>query len=520
VSLPAVASPGAAPPNHRWTLRPALLAWALVAGLYSAPYLRAQLRPPPGHVFLGSFYFVDDVYNYLGYAQQAADGAFLFHNKLTLEPHAPALINLEWWLLGRVSALLGERPLLAWRLLGLTASLALVLLVDAWLRRAGLPRTHRLPALMLVLLGGGLGGLFYTLQWPPRLDPLDLSAGLFPSIELLANPHFVCGTALLMGALLLLVRGGRRATAGGVGLAAAAGLVRPYDLVMAVAIFGTAAALTETPRRLAARLLPLVGLLPVVVYDGWVFYVQTAYRVFAAEEYAVPPLRALAIALAPALALAVAARPWPAPDEDARRTRVVLWAWVVAGLAVVALRPVSFSLQFLVGIGVPLLALAALGLSRHRPWVTLAATLALCSSAVVALRVLSSDQPRWFAPAARVEAARALREACRPGEIALAPHDVGLYALAYSSCSPYVSHPVMQGAARRNEEVRAFYSEWDPAQRSAFLDAHGIAALVLPRDGGPVEAWLGPGTPFRPLDGRDERSAFAVYRRREPSGRP
>jgi hypothetical protein len=494
---------------------PALLAWALVSGLCTAPYVRAALDPPRGHAFLGSFYFITDVYNYFGYVQQAADGAFLFRNKLTLEPHTPALVNLEWWAVGRLSALLGGSFVLAWRLLALAASLPFVLLVDAWLRRAGLPPTHRLPGLMLVLLGGGFGGLLYTLRWPPGLDVLDLSTGLFPFIELLANPHFVCGTTLVMGALLLLTRGGGRATAAGVVLIGLAGLVRPYDMVMAVAVFGLATVLTETPARAARRLLPLLGLLPVVAYVGWVFYVETAYRVFAAEAYTPPPLRQLAFATGPALALAGLVLFGPPPGPEARRARVLLLCWAVAALLVGVLRPVSFSLQFLVGIGVPLLGLAAVGLARYPPWLTLAATLCLCSSAVVALRVVSGDQPRWFVPAERVEAARALRTACRPGEVAMAPTDVGVYALAHTPCSPYSSHPVMRDAALHREEVEAFYAEWGPAERAAFLDAHRVAAVLVPRGERP-EWFLGPGTPFRAVGGEPAGSPFAAYRRPLP----
>jgi hypothetical protein len=99
-----------------------------------------------------------------------------------------------------------------------------------------------------------------------------------------------------------------------------------------------------------------------------------------------------------------------------------------------------------------------------------------------------------------VEAARALAEACAPGEVALAPRDIGLYTLAYSACSPYVSHPVMRDFARREAEARAFYTAWEPAWRRAFLDHHGIAALVLPDDAGPsAEGWLGSGSAFRRL---------------------
>ena len=82
------------------TLRPVFLAGLIVLGLSLMPWAIATAYPPAGTAFLGTFYYVDDFYNYLSYAQQAEDGAFLFTNKALLADHAPALVNLEWWLVG------------------------------------------------------------------------------------------------------------------------------------------------------------------------------------------------------------------------------------------------------------------------------------------------------------------------------------------------------------------------------------------------------------------------------------
>lgn len=495
--------------------RPPLLAFLFVAVVVATPYLRAALHAPPGTRFVGSFYFTNDVYHYLSYVQQAEDGALLFRNKLKLEPHRPALLNLEWWLAGRISAVLGRRPMLAWRLIVIPAALALVLLADAWLRRAGLPPDHRLPALVLVTCGAGFGGAIHWLGWDRRSAPVDLSTGLFPFMELLTNPHFVAGTALLGGALLALSSGTRRGTAAGVALAAVAGLVRPYDLLMIVLARGLAVAMTEPPRRWAPLLLPLASLAPVVAYDYWLFYRHPAFSVLSAPTYAVPFLAALLVAVAPAGVLALGSL---AVSDAGREARAHLWAWVLAAGLVIALRPVSYSLQFLAGIGFPLLVLAALALARFPPWATLLAAALLSTTALAALRIVTQDNPRWLVPAVRLEAARALRAACRPGDVVMAPGDVGLYALGLSPCSAYVSHPVQEGFEARQAEVRSFYVEWDAAARAGFLDRHRITALVLPGDGGPAaEAWLGPRSPFQRLQVVQSAGAtMSIYRR--PAG--
>src|SRR5688572_13716434 len=150
-------------PGALKTASPVILAWLLVSGLTSLPYLWAAAHPPPGRAFVGFFYYVDDAYNYLSFVQQAEDGALLFRNKQISPPQPGRLVNLEWWLVGRLSAVLGRRPALAYRLFGVAAALALLAAVDRWLVAAGLPSTHRLAALLLVSVGGGLGGALLTL---------------------------------------------------------------------------------------------------------------------------------------------------------------------------------------------------------------------------------------------------------------------------------------------------------------------------------------------------------------------
>lgn len=500
------------------TRRKALaLAAALVLAATGLPYVSAELWPPPGTRFTGAFYFKPDVYNYLSYVEQAEDGAFLFLNKLHPAPHRPGLVNLEWWLAGRMSALLGGRPMLAWRLLGVPAAILLVLLAEAWLRRAGLPATHRLPALLLVSFGCGLGGVLAHLGWPSRAyNHLDLSTGLFPFMELLTNPHFVAGTVLLAAALLALSHGTGRATALGVLLVTLLGLVRPYDVAVAVLARVTAVAFTEPLRRWPARLLPLLGLAPVTAYNYWVFYRHPGFRLLAAYEYVVPVLLPLALALGPSLALALLSLRVPAAGADERRARAHLWSWVAVALAVVLARPFSYALQFLVGIGLPLLALAALGLSRWRPRVTVLATAALSSTAIAALVIVSQSPAVWYVEPWRLEAASALDAVCRPGRIALAPPDIGLYSLSRASCSPFVSHPVMPAYERRVREAQGFYESWPPRVRAAFLDTYCVSALVLPPDLGEAPAaWLGEGTSFRRAGGSE---SYSVYARTVPDG--
>jgi hypothetical protein len=481
-------------------LRPVLLVWALTSTLTSALYLRAALDPPAGRVFGGFFYYYDDHYNYLSFVQQAEDGAFFFVNKLVTEEHAPALANLEWWLVGRISALLGRRPLLAYRVFGLLAALALLLAVDRWLRHAGLPASRRLPALALVSTGAGLGGVQHLVFGRPPTACPDLFTGIFPVIGLLANPHFVAGTSLLLWALWAhMVARGLRGHVFAALLGNALGLVRPYDFVLLAGVRGLGVVLTEPARRWPARLAPLLGLLPVAAYSFWIFYTQPAFAFYARAPYGVPALLDLLPGIGPAALLAGLALGdrVQAAESTARRHLV---AWIAVGAAVVAARPVPFSLQFLVGLGIPLLSLGALGLARFRVAASVAALVALAPTAVAAGRLVTQSNARWFVLEERLAAARALRESCRSGDVALAPPDIGLHVGGFTACKPYVSHPVGPDYERRRLEAQALLVSWSPAERADFLDRHCITHLTLPGDAG-VEpaAWLGEQTAFRRL---------------------
>ena len=480
-------------------LRPVVLSWVFVCALVSLPYVRAATRPPPGRAFVGFFYYVDDAYNYLSFVQQAEDGAFLLRNKHLSPPPPARLVNLEWWLVGRVSALMGRRPALAYRLFGLAAALGLLAGVDRWLVAAGLPAAHRLPALLLVATGGGLGGALLTLGLRPLPRSPDLYAGLFPFVELFANPHFVAGTALLIWTLWAYREA--RSLGGTIRaglLATTLGLVRPYDLVLVAFVHAFAVLFTEPPRAWLSRLWPLVGLLPVALYDAWLFFGSSDFAVFSSRAFQFPPRSDFVWALGPAALLAALSAVRLRPAAEHRAAAMYFVAWAAAGALILAVRPLSFSLQFLAGIGLPLLALGALGLARLPPAVTLAVAAAFSINAIVSLRLAFADNPYWFVPAPRLEIAAALRPHCRPGDLLLSPPDIGLYAGGLTACGAYVAHPAAAGFDARNAEVKDFYARDDPAARAALLDRHCLSHVVLPGGAGEVpRAWLGPDTPFR-----------------------
>ena len=489
---PASAKASGAPAAERW--RPVILVVLLLAALSTAPYVRAFLSPPAGFAFFGFFWFDDDAYNYLTFVQQAEAGAVVFHNKLVLEDHPAVLVNLEWWTVGVLSRLLGGHPLAAYRVFALAALVALVLGIDHWLVRAGLPASHRLPALLLVTTGAGLGGIRFALG-APIARCLDLITGSFPILEILSNPHFVAGTALLLWAL--------RAHAGGTGvrsfvaaaaLGTALGFTRPYDLVILVAIRTVVVMATEPVRTWWRHAAAMAALLPVVACNYWMFYRQPAFAFYTRAEYVVPTRTDLAWTLGPAALLAAVsllARPaagwsnWT--SAGIARLHLAVWCAIAAGVLV--LRPVHFSLQFLVGVGLPLLSLAALGLGRRAVAYTMAAAVALSGTALTAVWLMLQPTLAAYVPAERIALAWELRRDCRHGDRLVAPADIGLWAGGYTACRAFTSHAIEPAHDERAEAIRMFYEQGDPPGRAAFLERVCATHLVLPADQ-PPENWV------------------------------
>jgi hypothetical protein len=500
--------------------RAVLLLWLLLMCWTSALYLRAMLQPPPGRVFAGTFHWIDDFYNYASYVQQSEDGAFFFRNKLVeSDGDRPEIVNLEWWIVGRVSLALGRRPFLAYRLLAAVATLALLAAVERWLSRLGVLPSHRLAALALVFFGGGLGGFLFEMTDRPIQRCPDLSVAAFPFLEVLANPHFVAGTALLAWALWSFAA--LPSPLGpllGAGLGTVLGLVRPYDAAILAGVQGLAVLLTSSAREWPRRLLPVAALAPVLAYNAWLVASPSAQRLL--EPYAAVTLSRgdLALGVGPAGLLALTALRRRGGEGAECRLRMFLWA--ALALLTVLLRPVSFSLQFAVGAGLPLLVLGAAGLAHLGPRWTALAALFLSTSAVVATRITLADDPNWFVPRERLAAGLALRGQCRPGDRVLAPADIGLYAHGLSACQAFVSHPAAPDHRERLAEARAFYLGLPPSARTGFLDRHRVTHLVLPGDMGPRPvAWLGTDTPFRAVAqvGQPPRQITIYARSRFPA---
>jgi hypothetical protein len=282
----------------------------IVFAITAIPYVLAYARTPPNRVFTGILIWSEDQDAYASFIRQAADGHWLFVNRLTGVEHAPAFFNLEWLLVGRATALLGGSTDWAyqlWRAAGAVsvacgfAALARTVLQSAFARRV---------ALFLCLFGGGFQALCFA--WNAVSGAIESAASahlgmlssdfqyftMHPFAQILVNPHFSLPLGIFLLAIAAFVKGERTGerrwyAISGV-LALAEGSMRPYEMIalftlvpLFVAIESLIARRVDWAR-LRLRALPLAIALPMLAYTVWIFELHPVFKYWASQGYVVP----------------------------------------------------------------------------------------------------------------------------------------------------------------------------------------------------------------------------------------
>jgi hypothetical protein len=490
-----------------------LVGWALLAVVVTLPYALAAALPPPGRFFSGAFAFQDDFYQYLSFLEQAGRGVVLFRNKFDVAPQPPALLNLAWWVGGVLGAGAGG-PVEGFRALGVLGIGLLLGGATLMLETAGLTGRRLAWGVGLVATGSGLGWLRLW-QGTPAMEVGDVGLCLYPSWEILVSAHALVGTALLLLALAWHIRWreGRTSRWRWLVTATVLGLCRPFDLglflLIATAIAGPRLLHHASRRAALGQLAELSWLAPVLAYDLLIFGFHPAFAVYSHQNVVpTPPLSTLAWALLPAAPLAVLALLGPRRLPDHDELLRTLRAWALVELAFLLVPGGGFAMQFVSSLGAVVLLAAALGTPPS--WLP-ALTLAASPTSLLLLWVSYHPPLAWFPPQAYEDAARELKEECRPGDVLLGPIDPSLVVAGLTPCHVVLGHRVLTPEfASRVEEVRRFYArDTPPLWRCGYLDAVRARFVLLPTPG---TGWLSGG------GWRRVRvfSNFELWDRREP----
>ncbi len=218
--------------SWRWSELGWVVAWsAALAALTTIPYVIAAAAAPSGSRYLGFVFNPDEPNVHLSWIRQAADGAVLFHNQFTAEPHQGRFLNLFMLAAGRAAAALGWSAYEVWAVARVVAILLLGLAVYPLVVALSRNRSWRRLAMGVVFLSSGWGWL---LAGVGEAAPLG---GLFSPLPLL------CGTLVLLGVMWgeRALRDGDRLAAGGAALCGLllTGVPRPdvHLLVIALVVY-------------------------------------------------------------------------------------------------------------------------------------------------------------------------------------------------------------------------------------------------------------------------------------------
>jgi hypothetical protein len=449
------------------------------------PSLLATFHPPAGRIYSGSFFYIDDYYQYLSFVEPAARGELFFTNKFDLTAHEPVYFNLAFWLAGRLAWCAGGDPRHGFLLFqGLVAAgFALTLL--RLLRLAGASSRRIVWALPLVCLGGGLGWL--RLIQHARLDHIvDLMYAIFPGQQGLFAPFALCGATLLLSSLIDYLRWRQARGSKWRWLATGwiLGLSRPFDFGVLALVIAVLEGREWRVRRSARGLGEWIWLAPVFFYDGLVLLFHPSFSVWSGSQNTVglPPWYEFVSALGPvALMVALSVRKSDVPPT----IKGALLAWIGATIVLLA-SGLSFAAQFATSMGLAFLALAAVSVrERFLP----AAAAGLSPSSFVLLWLSLHPAPDWFVPADYAQAVGHLRQACRAGDVVYAPYDPSLMVAGLTPCSVALGHRVLTPhMSARAAESFVFYDPRTSARwRGSYLERIGARFVMIPAGRG---EWL------------------------------
>ena len=369
---------------------------ALALLLTSLPYLIGWLTTPPGHVYTGLTYNIEDGAAYYSWLQQAIHGRFFIHNQFAVEPQRDLLFNLFFWLLGSIARVLGLSLPAIYQAARIVSGAALLGAIALLLQETLTTARARKIAFAVVCLGSGLGWI-WSQSPSPETGPVDLwQPEAITFLSLYFCPLFTAATALMVVFLTSALRWERRGRFQDLWPAMGAGLLlgnfHSYDIIHVFAVWVVYRLVMDImDRRLSWRrwlgvVVAGIAALPTTGYQRWVLSVDPVFyqRAFVSNTLSTKPVLVL-LGFGLLLPLAIAGALLSRRSErftgsDALRLLIV---WAIVGIAVSYI-PVSFQRKLLMGAQIPWALLAGAGLaaltdrlSGDFPKIAVATTVAL-----------------------------------------------------------------------------------------------------------------------------------------------
>ena len=506
------------------------------------PYLYAAAQSNQEFIFGGFLLNPTDGNSYLAKMYQGWRGDWRFTLPYNAEAGQGAYLFLFYLALGHLARLSGISLVFFFHIARLISILVLLLSLNRFFI-AVLPNPrHRYLAFALSAVGSGLGWLavlfggFTSDFWV---------AEAYPFLSAYANPHFPLGLALLLWILTppVVHRHDRVQSLGFwlrrqwpvIPISLALSAITPFGVVIACAVLGgiwiwaILEGQADLPVGLYLARLTWTALsgLPLLFYAVWVTYADPYLRVWNQQNLTPSPrIIDLFISFFPLLLLAGLGG-WQL-IVNRRKEQVGNWdnwriplVWAVLALILVYI-PLNLQRRFLMGLYVPLAALAAPGLEWlaggkvRRYWflAVLVFFIILPTNLVILLTARHAAQthdPAIYLFRDESLAFNWLHQQAPAGSIVLAAPQTGLLIPGYTGLGVIYGHPFETVNAKKQEQavIDAYSGRLDAAAVQALLDEYGVDFVFY----GPRERSLGalpPMSRLMPVYQHGEVTIYAV----------
>lgn len=465
--------------------------------LVSAPYLFAYLAQGESHFFSGLLFNIKDGSSYFAKMYQGWQGEWRFVLPYTSEPGDGAYLFLFYLFLGHLSSWFHLPITLLYHLARvLAAALLLFSIFKFYVHVFGDKQHLVFNALLLAALGSGSGWLLLFLSGKVASDFWVAEA--YPFLSCFANPHFPLGIALMLWIFML-------ATQDNFGrwhvrlllflLAVLLSVVMPFGVVVTIVVVAAdafAGMLLQKQKPNWRFVFVVLGGGPFLVYQYWAIVNDEILRVWNLQNVTpTPPWWDLLLSLSPALVLSFLGVVYVFKAKLFLSNGRVVLVWLLCALILLSI-PFSLQRRFIIGVFIPVAALATLGFAdisyRYQCWKTRLWLVVMALSVVTNIILLASIGGAVLTRNANLYLSKYESEALRWIEANTLPHDIilcssemGLFIPAYTGRRVIYGHPFETINAEEEAEKVAKWYQGDFGAEAAhqFIGQRQIAYVFF-----------------------------------------
>jgi hypothetical protein len=462
--------------------------------LTTMPYGIATLLGGPDYVFGGFLLNPIDGNSYLAKMYQGWKGAWQFSLPFTAETGNGSYIFLFYIALGHVARLIGFQVIWVFHLARLLASICLGISLNSFYQKH-LPDKQMVQfAFPLAVFGAGLGWLALPFSY---LTSDYWVAEAYPFLSAYANPHFPLSLALILWLFSLkepLVSWRKIFV---ILLAVfSLSMILPFGVILTIVVIGGKVVWDYfATHKFKWQLLSclLIGGMPVLVYQLALVYTDPLLHKWNAQNLTPsPPLWDFLVSFSPVL-IAAGIGIKAAIKKNTESYRLLV-TWAILGSLLIYI-PIGLQRRFMLGLYIPLVALAIIGLydlfgtsyrkiRRAKTFLFISSLPTVLIILVVGLFGAISHQESIYLTRGEIQALSWISHNTPQNALVLASPDMGLYVPAYTGRKVLYGHPfeTVDADQRKSQVVSFFSGGWDDKKQVFLIDNRVDYLFLGPRE--------------------------------------